>query len=238
MDFGSDTERASEFTTNSFSFITNSFNPKSNLAVSDYDTRSLLTGDVIYPLPLGKGGLVGSDSGKMMNAAIGGWTLAGILRVSSGLPFSVVPPLAYATNYQQETPATIVNGSAIKIHKHLVGGLPEVFQNPNLLNNGIGGGYPLRYPYPGEGGSRNFFRGDGYFEPDASLAKVWKTWENQGLRFAWEVFNITNSARFDTSPISSNGGLNYAVTSGAGFGIYSSQLVQSREQQFSLRYDF
>ncbi|MGC2637369.1 MAG: carboxypeptidase-like regulatory domain-containing protein [Acidobacteriaceae bacterium] len=238
MDMGSDTERASEFTTNSFSFITNSFNPKSNLAVSDYDTRSLLTGDAIYPLPFGRGGLVGSDSGKAVNAIIGGWTLAGILRVSSGLPFSILPPLAYATNYQQETPAKVTNQSAIKIHKHLVGGLPEVFQNPSLLNNGIGGGYPLRYPYPGEGGSRNFFRGDGYFEPDASVSKVWKTWENQGLRFAWEVFNITNSARFDTSPISSNGGLNNEVTSGAGFGIYSSQLVQSREQQFSLRYDF
>jgi hypothetical protein len=32
--------------------------------------------------------------------------------------------------------------------------------------------------------------------------------------------------------------LNTAVTSGAGFGIYGSQLVQSRKQQFSLRFDF
>lgn len=238
MDFGSDTERASEFTTNSFNFITNSFRPKSNLAPSDYDTRSLLTGDAIYPLPFGRGALVGSESGKLVNAVIGGWTLSGILRVSSGLPFSVQPPLAYATNYQNVTPAVVTAPAAVQTHKHLVAGLPEVFKNPTLLNNGIGRGTPLRYPYPGEGGSRNYFRGDGYFEPDASLAKVWKTHEEQGFRFAWEVFNITNSARFDTNPVSSNGGLNEAVTSGAGFGIYSSQLVQSREQQFSLRYDF
>ena len=126
----------------------------------------------------------------------------------------------------------------IAIHKHLVGGLPEVFANPNALNNGIGTGSPLRFPNPGEGGSRNYFRGDGYFEPDASLAKAWKMREDMALRFAWEVFNLSNSARFDTSPISSNGGLNTAVTSGAGFGIYGSQLVQSRKQQFSLRFDF
>jgi hypothetical protein len=236
IDIGSDAERASEFTTNSFGFITNSFKPKTNRAVSDYDTRQLLTGDAIYQLPFGRGARFATGVNRYENWAIGGWTLSGILRISSGLPFSVQPPLAYATNYQNVTPA-VVTGK-IKIHKHLVAGLPEVFAAPNALNNGIATAHLLRYPYPGEGGSRNAFRGDGYFEPDASLAKIWKTHEDQALRFSWEVFNITNSARFDTSPISSNGGLNEAVTSGAGFGIYSSQLVQSREQQFSLRYDF
>lgn len=237
IDIGSDTERASEFTTNSFGFITNSFNPRTNRAVSDFDTRHLLTGDAIYQLPFGKGARFASDANWAENAVIGGWTLSGILRISSGLPFSVQPPLAYVTNYQNVTPAVVTG--PIKIHKHLVDGLPEVFADPNALNNGIGNGSPLRYAYPGEGGNRNAFRGDGYFEPDASLAKIiWKSREGMAARFAWEVFNVSNSARFDTSPISSNGGLNEAVTSGAGFGIYSSQLVQSREQQFSLRFDF
>jgi hypothetical protein len=58
------------------------------------------------------------------------------------------------------------------------------------------------------------------------------------LRFSWEVFNVSDSARFHTSPISSLGGLNTTVTSGEGFAVYSHQLVQSRKQQFSLRYDF
>ena len=237
IDMGSDTERASEFTTNSFSFITNAFNPKSNRAVSDFDTRHLLTGDFIYQLPFGRGMRYGAESNAITNAIIGGWTLSGITRLSSGLPFSILPPLSYATDYQQNTPAVVTG--PIKIHKHLVaGGLPEVFADPNALNNGIATGHPLRYPYPGEGGSRNAFRGDGYFEQDASLAKVWKTYRSQTLRFAWEVFNVSNSSRFDTSAISSRGGLNTQVTSGAGFGIYSSELVQSRKQQFSLRYDF
>ena len=123
------------------------------------------------------------------------------------------------------------------MHRHLLGGLPEAFADPDALNTGIASGTPLRYPYPGEAGQRNIFRGDGYFEPDASLTKSWKTFHGETLRFSWEVFNISNSARFDTSPISSFGGLNDMVTS-SGLGIYSSQLVQSRKQQFSLRYDF
>jgi hypothetical protein len=237
IDMGSDTERASEFTTNSFSFITNAFNPKSNRAVSDFDTRHLVTGNFIYPFPFGRGKRFGAESNGVTNAIVGGWTLSGITRWSSGLPFSILPPLSYATDYQQNTPAVVTG--PIKIHKHFVsGGLPQVFANPDALNNGIATGHPLRYPYPGEGGSRNAFRGDGYFEQDASLAKTWNTFRNQTLRFAWEVFNVSNSSRFDTSAISSNGGLNTQVTSGAGFGIYSSSLVQTRKQQFSLRYDF
>jgi hypothetical protein len=149
----------------------------------------------------------------------------------------VVPPYAYSTNYQNQSRAVITG--PIKIHRHInAQGLPEVFADPDALNNGIANGFPLRYPYPGENGQRNVFRGDGYFEQDASLAKVLKTHEGQALRFAWEVFNVSNSSRFDTSAISALGGLNNTVTSGEGFGVYSHQLVQSRKQQFSLRYDF
>jgi hypothetical protein len=57
------------------------------------------------------------------------------------------------------------------------------------------------------------------------------------LKFAWEVFNATNSVRFDTNPVSSLGGLNTQITSGT-LGQYSSTLTIPRVQQFSLRYSF
>ena len=237
IDMGSDTERASEFTTNSFSFITNSFNPSLNRAVSDFDTRHLVTGDFIDQLPFGRGKRFATNANRLTDALIGGWTLSGITRWSSGLPFSVMPPYAYSTNYQNQSLAVVTG--PIKIHRHInAQGLPEVFADPDALNNGIANSFPLRYPYPGENGQRNVFRGDGYFEQDGSLAKILKTHEGQTLRFSWEVFNVSNSARFDTSRISALGGLNNTVTSGEGFGVYSHQLVQSRKQQFSLRYDF
>jgi hypothetical protein len=114
----------------------------------------------------------------------------------------------------------------------------DILCRPRALNNGIGSPSPLRYPYPGENGQRNNFRGDGYFDQDGGLAKILKTHEGQSLRLSWEDFNVSNTSRFDTSVISPLGGLNNVVTSGQGFGVYSHQLVQSRKQQFSLRYDF
>ena len=90
----------------------------------------------------------------------------------------------------------------MKIRKHLdQNGAPQVFDNPAAINNGVTNGSPIRLAYPGEAGQRNKYRGDGYFDIDSGLAKTFKITESQGVKFAWEVFNVTNSARFDVNPL-------------------------------------
>jgi hypothetical protein len=110
-------------------------------------------------------------------------------------------------------------------------GNPQFFDNPDAINNGIATGTPVRLPYPGEAGERNNLRGDGYFDVDTGLSKNWKLGEFGSLKFAWEVYNVTNTVRFD--PASISGGL----TSG-NLGIASALLTQPRRMQFALRYDF
>ncbi len=92
----------------------------------------------------------------------------------------------------------------------------------------------LQNPYPGEAGQRNNFRGDGYFGLDARLAKTWKLSERTGMQFAWDVFNVTNSVRFDVNPLNS---LQNLTTSGS-FGVYGATLTTPRVQQLSLRFSF
>ena len=126
----------------------------------------------------------------------------------------------------------------VKLQKHLINGAPNVFADPTALNNGLQGGSPIRLPYPGEAGQRNNFRGDGFFDIDSGLTKSWNITERQDLKFAWEVFNVTNSVRFDTSTASSTGqGLTNTATSNT-LGAYASTLTLPRIQQFSLRYTF
>jgi hypothetical protein len=121
------------------------------------------------------------------------------------------------------------------MHKHLVPGQgPQVFADPNGLEAKILSGYPLRYPIPGEVGTRNAFRGDGYFGIDGGLRKQWRVGEGRSVGFSWEVFNITNSVRFDTNP-------NYSLQSqfnAGNFGFYSATLTKARAQQLSLRVGF
>ncbi|HET7103245.1 MAG TPA: hypothetical protein VFI20_04085, partial [Terracidiphilus sp.] len=72
---------------------------------------------------------------------------------------------------------------------------------------------------------------DGYINVDASLAKSWNLAELAKLGFTWEVYNVTNTPRFDV------GTLNTALTQSS-LGFYSSMLTQYRHMQFGLRLDF
>jgi hypothetical protein len=92
----------------------------------------------------------------------------------------------------------------------------------------------FRYALPGEAGMRNILRGDGFFNIDMGLSKRWKMpyAEGHSLQFRWEVFNITNSVRFDVQSHYSE------LDSVTDFGNYTGLLTNPRVMQFALRYEF
>ena len=71
---------------------------------------------------------------------------------------------------------------------------------------------------------------------DAGLAKIWNVTEHQDLRFSWEVFNVTNTPRFDVGQLQNYG--NNAMTTGSTFGEYGKTMTTPRIMQFALRYSF
>jgi hypothetical protein len=239
IDMGSDAERNTEFTgtgsaaganvTSTGSSILNTWKPYLNRAPSDFDTTHLLTVDWVYLLPVGRGQHFGAGANTLVNELIGGWQLSGIARSTSGLPFTLFEP-GFTTNWQQESYGVVT--TKVKMRRYFdQNGNPQFFADPNGINNGIATGGPVRLPYPGEAGERNNFRGDGYFDLDSGLSKTWKLADYGALKFAWEVYNVTNTVRFD--PASINSGL-----SGGSLGVASALLTTPRRMQFALRYDF
>jgi len=235
IDMGSDAERSGIVAYSANGVIFNGFLPKANRGVSDFDTTHIVNGEAIYELPFGKGKAFGANGNRFTDAVVGGWTLAGLWRWTSGLPFSADSP-GYPTSYINHS--YMVQTGPIKTSKNILNGQPQVFADPNGLTAAAAftyptpaAGTPWRLPYAGEVGNRNNFRGDGYFGIDTALSKTWKVREGQNLKFAWEVFNSTNSVRFDVRSL-----LN--VAGEAGFGDYQSLLTAPRVQQFSLRYQF
>jgi hypothetical protein len=103
---------------------------------------------------------------------------------------------------------------------------------PNVFSAGPPAVSAFRYAYPGESGQRNNLRGPGYFGADMSLARVWKLTESQGLRFSWDVFNVTNAVRFDV------GTLNQYLLFGTTLGGFTETLTKARVMQFGVRYSF
>ena len=102
-----------------------------------------------------------------------------------------------------------------------------MFQNPDQASTAF------RVPYPGESGQRNNLRGPGYMELDSGLYKSWKVTEGQTLKFAWEVFNVTNTPRFDAAQAAFQFGLTFGE-----FGAYTNTLSIPRVMQFGARYEF
>jgi hypothetical protein len=95
----------------------------------------------------------------------------------------------------------------------------------------------FRLSLPGEAGLRNQLRGDGYFTIDTSLTKAWSLGiADHKLRFRWDVFNVTNTPRFDVGNVT-------MIPDRAGFGRYNGTLATCDAQagrcmQFALRYEF
>jgi hypothetical protein len=241
IDMGSDTERSNEIAgtystnTSAFSEILNTWKPYLNRASSDFDTRHLVTINWVYLLPFGTGKAVAQNANKLLDAFIGGWQWSGINRWSSALPFYLNEP-GWTTNWQIESFG--VQTGPVKMRKHYdqsSGGAPQFFDNPDAINSGVAcggcGGGNVRLPYPGEAGQRNNFRGDGYFNIDSGLAKSWRIRESHSIKFEWEVYNVTNSVRFDPAFIG-------AGLTGGNLGVASATLTVPRRMQFALRYDF
>jgi hypothetical protein len=239
LDMNSGTERANEIGSSDNGFtssaIQNTWNPKLNKAVSDFDTKHLITADWVYQLPVGRGKHVLGNSNRILDAFVGGWQWAGLARWTSGLPYSFFQA-GWATDWQLE--GFGVQTENIKFKKTLnSSGLPMIFDSTTqaTINNGIAYGSPLRNPYPGEEGERNGFRGDGYFDIDSSLTKSWAIGDWAKLKFAGEIYNVSNTPRFDVAPAS----LNTGMSSGT-LGTYGYTLATQgyRRMQLGLRVDF
>ena len=219
--------------------IINSFDPAASRAVSDFDLRHQFNTNFIWEMPFGRGRWLAHDVNRGVDAVIGGWQLSGLFRWTSGFPVTVDNGPQYPTNYQLEghadqltpvTTGTFYTGS----NGGTVNTVPNLFSNGNAAANSFG------YGFPGETGLRNNLRGPGFFGLDLGLAKRWKMpWsEGQGVQFRWEVFNVTNSVRFDVQSANAYEGGSLANGNSATFGNFSGTLTNPRIMQFALRYEF
>jgi hypothetical protein len=244
IDDGSNAERVSTFEGGGFaSQILNSWFPRQNRAVSDFDTTQIINANWVYELPLGRGKHFGGGMGSFANAIVGGWTLSGLWRYSTGYPFTLLSP-EWATNYDLETPAVPISNARPKTGSYIVaqagGGTgPNVFRDPGITDAATNPNAAInlfRPAYPGEGGLRNGLRGPGTFDVDTTVVKSWAIRESQLVKFSWSMYNVTNSARFDVGTMQLSG--NNSLSTSSSFGNFSSTLSNPRVMEFMLRYVF
>jgi hypothetical protein len=210
--------------------LANDFSPNLARAVSDYDLTHQVNANWIVDLPVGKGRAFAHDSGKVVDALVGGWQLTGLARWTSGFPFSIDGGQRWPTNWFLTAIAEMTARPQTGVFKR--NGSVSVFADPATAQT------DFTLPLPGGVGSRNVLRGDGFASWDMSLGKRWALpWEGHSLQFRWEVFNVPNLTRFNAQGVGASL-LTSLTQSPNNFGAYTSLLTQPRVMQFALRYEF
>ncbi|MBM3808636.1 MAG: hypothetical protein FJW22_10655 [Acidimicrobiia bacterium] len=239
VDMGSQVERGSAFGNfsngGSSGFLINSFDPELNFGTSDFDVRHQVNMNGLAELPFGRGKRWGGNANGFVNGVIGDWSIAGLMRWSSGFPFNVANCRScWATNWNLTGNAMLVDPNRLPettTTRNAVDGRPSPFVNATEALTFF------RRQLPGEAGIRNLLRGDGFFTIDTSISKAWSVGiSDHRLRFRWDVFNLTNTPKFDVGQLQ-------VTPDVAGFGRYNGTLATCDAQagrcmQFALRYEF
>jgi hypothetical protein len=217
-------------------FLLDSWNLEKHWGTSDFDVRHQVNLNWIADLPFGKGRRFGSGSSGFLNQLIGDWSVAGLLRWTSGFPFNVINCRScWPTNWNLQGNAELKDPGrglpATGTTKGAVDGRPSPFKD---VKEALGF---FRTAYPGEVGLRNQLRGDGYFNIDMSLSKAFPLgFRDHKLRLRLDVFNVTNTAKFDVGNVT-------MTPDASGFGRYNGTLatcdaLAGRCMQFAVRYEF
>jgi hypothetical protein len=219
--------------------LANAFSPNLARAVSDYDLTHQMNLNWIADLPIGRGRALSHDAHGILDGFIGGWQVSGLARWTSGFPFSVDGGQRWPTDWFLTAIAQMTAKQKPGIFHLLTTdptGKTYAFVSP--FANPAAAQAAFTLPLPGQVGSRNVLRGDGFAGWDMSLGKRWKMpWENHSLQFRWEVFNVPNLTRYNAQGVGASL-LTSLTQSQSTFGAYTSLLTQPRVMQFDLRYEF
>jgi Carboxypeptidase regulatory-like domain len=245
---------------NSASYFASSFNPAYEYGPSFFDRPHIFNGTYNYDLPFGHGHLLGSSSHEWFNKIIGGWYTAGVVRVASGQPLTVVEGLSGSSLggglifgvAQAAIPTANPSSLGGGVHEGVCssGGVGSTGDGPNCGSGDTGTGInyfanpgaaikdfrPILLTSDGRTGRSRPMRGFGIRSFDMRIGKDTKFHERYGFEISADLFNAFNH------PIFLNPNLD--LTNLPTFGVVSSTLIpanrtsSSRWIQLGLRINF
>jgi hypothetical protein len=163
-------------------------------AISANDTPQRLAAAVVIDMPIGRNQWIGGNMNRVLDAAVGGWSIATLITEQSGQPMAISlssPQLANGTQRPnvvcpQLKTGLSLNGAAISWQD----ATPAPFLSASCFANPgdqVPGNAP-RY-FPG-------LRVDGIHNVDLNLYKSFTPKEGMKVEVRAEMFNLANHPRF------------------------------------------
>jgi Carboxypeptidase regulatory-like domain len=197
---------------------------KLDWALSQINLNNSFTASVIYDLPFGKGKKFGSEWNNVTNSLLGGWQVTLIEKITSGFPVPLIDSNNTSGVFFQNG-----NGNNYNRPDYVAGCNPTAANHSQLV-------WVNAACFPAAAGgqlgdaSRVPATGPDFVNTDFSLIKQFALpWENMGLNFRAEFFNLFNHAQF---------GMPVNDLNAPGFGTVNSTVNNPRLIQFGLKLTF
>ena len=191
----------------------NIYNRRYDRGRGNLDARHRFTSNFSYALPFGAGHRLGASWNGIVDALLGGWQAVGIVTLRSGFPFTPTVP---------GDPANV--GGSNRPNRLAAGRL----DNPTLARwyDPAAFAIPERFTFGTSG--RNILDGPGLRRADFSIHKNFRVREGHRLQFRAEMFNMTNTPKFQ-NPVTNVTVQSAGQITGA---------TGAREIQLALKYSF
>jgi hypothetical protein len=149
-------------------------------SVAGFDVTHVLSVNVLYELPFGKGKLF-STNNKVLDYIVGGWQINAIGQAHTGQPYNITAPGDIANT-----------GNTGYMRAQLVGD-PNAISKPgaNEWFNTAAFAIPATYTFGNLG--RNVMRVPAYWDVDTSLFRRFPFYEKRSVEFRAESFNTPNT---------------------------------------------
>lgn len=196
-------------------------------SISPQDVKYSFTGQVSYDLPVGDGRAL--DLHGVSNAIFGGWTINGILYLSTGVPINT-PSSGVSPSYFNQRADMVCNPAVGAPHTPAVWFNSNCFVQPGTENGGAGslfipGNAPNYLDNVRTRGARNL---------DISIYKAFKLTETKELRFDVSTYNIFNYAQWGYPSVPSL----VEISQGSAFGQITNDINTPRQFQFGARFTY
>jgi hypothetical protein len=163
------------------SFFQNPSNLRGDRGPSDFDFTHGVTASSVWEIPFFRG------QPRLVRGALAGWQLAGIARLRSGLPFTVISGRDNALSGVNKDRPNVVGDPNLPGDRSRGDQINQYFNRAAFVQNPAG-----TFGVVG----RNTMRGPGSTNFDLSLVKTFALHERLHLNFRAETFNAFNNVNF------------------------------------------
>ncbi len=208
-------------------------NPRGDYGSSDDDVRHTGNMSFVYNLPFGIGANH-LNQGRLLNLAVGGWSVNTLLTVRSGLPINVT--LARSAS-------ALPDGNNVNQRPNRVAGVSPYapVRGPVQWLNPAAFAVPVNRTWGNL--QKNAARGPALWQDDSTLEKTFRVTERNNLIFRAEAFNMFNRAQYGQPGSALNVGPGNTISAPGSFGAITSTVNPAglvgtgtpRELEFALR---